>query len=118
MSKVRTSASKKINLMELIRTLTISTTTFERIKKKFDGFQQTDLTDLTTRVHTRLGVLKQNPLSRVVRAFYSLLQSGIGILILATSDNKQKQSVFLSCSLKWQAIIMIILIREITDALS
>ena len=42
MSKVRTSASKKINQMALIRTLTISTTTFERIKEKFYGFRQTD----------------------------------------------------------------------------
>ena len=40
-SKVRTSASKKINLMALIQTLTISTTTFERMKEKFDGFRQT-----------------------------------------------------------------------------
>ena len=37
-AKVRTSASKKINLMPLIRTLTISTTTFEKMKEKFDGF--------------------------------------------------------------------------------
>ena len=36
------SASKKINLMALIRTLTISTTTFERMKEKFDGFRQTE----------------------------------------------------------------------------
>ena len=42
-SKVRTSASKKINVMALIRTLTISTITFERMKEKFDGFRQTDL---------------------------------------------------------------------------
>ena len=40
-SKVRTSASKEINLMALIRTLTISTTTFERMKEKFYGFRQT-----------------------------------------------------------------------------
>ena len=40
-SKVRMSASKKINLMALIRTLTISTTTFERIKEKLYGFRQT-----------------------------------------------------------------------------
>ena len=40
-SKVRMSASKKINLMALIRTLTISTTTFERMKKNVDGFRQT-----------------------------------------------------------------------------
>ena len=40
-SKVRMSVSKKINLMVLIRTLTISTTTFERMKEKFDGFRQT-----------------------------------------------------------------------------
>ena len=42
-SKIRTSASKKINLMTLIRTLTISTTTFERVKEKFDSFRQTAL---------------------------------------------------------------------------
>ena len=42
MLKVRTSASKKINLMALIRTLTISTTTFERMKEKFYGFRQTE----------------------------------------------------------------------------
>ena len=40
-SKFRTSASKKINLMVLIRTLTISTTAFDRMKTKFYGFQQT-----------------------------------------------------------------------------
>ena len=28
-------------MMALIRTLTISTTTFERVKGKFDGFRQT-----------------------------------------------------------------------------
>ena len=37
-----TSASKKINLMALIRTLTISTTTFEGVKEKFYGFRQTE----------------------------------------------------------------------------
>ena len=42
-SNVRTSASNKINLMALIRTLTISTTTFERMKGKFDGFRLTEL---------------------------------------------------------------------------
>ena len=36
------SASKKINLIALIRTLTISTTTFERMKEKFCGFRQTE----------------------------------------------------------------------------
>ena len=41
-SNVRTSASKKINLMALIRTLTISTTTFERMKEKFHGLRQTE----------------------------------------------------------------------------
>ena len=40
-SKFRTSASKKINLMALIRTLTMSTATFERMKEKFYGFRQT-----------------------------------------------------------------------------
>ena len=34
---------KKINLMALIRTLTISTTTFERMKEKLYGFRQTAL---------------------------------------------------------------------------
>ena len=42
-SKVRTSASKTINLMALIRTLTISTTTFKRLKEKLYGFRQTEL---------------------------------------------------------------------------
>ena len=37
----RTSASKKINGMALIRTLTVSTTALERTKAKFDGFRQT-----------------------------------------------------------------------------
>ena len=41
-SKVRTSASKKINLIALIRTLMLSTTTFERVKEKFYGFRQTE----------------------------------------------------------------------------
>ena len=40
-SKVRTLASNKINLMALIRTLTISSTTLERMKEKFYGFRQT-----------------------------------------------------------------------------
>ena len=40
-SKIRKSASKKVNLMALIRTLTISTTSFERMKEKFYGFRQT-----------------------------------------------------------------------------
>ena len=40
-SNDRTSASKKINGMALIRTLTVSTTAFERTKNKFDGFRQT-----------------------------------------------------------------------------
>ena len=40
-SNVRRSASKKINLMALIRTLTISTATFERMKEKFYDFRQT-----------------------------------------------------------------------------
>ena len=40
--EVRTSASKKINLMALIRTLTISTTTFEKMKEKFCEIRQTD----------------------------------------------------------------------------
>ena len=47
-SNVRTPASKKINLMALIRTLTISTTTFERTKEKFDGFRQNDEGDRYT----------------------------------------------------------------------
>ena len=41
-SNVRTSASKKIKLMALIGTLTISTTTFERMKEKFYGCRQTE----------------------------------------------------------------------------
>ena len=45
-SKVRTSASKKINQMALIRTPTISTTTFERMKEKLDSFRQTVWMDL------------------------------------------------------------------------
>ena len=41
-SNDRTSASKKINGMALIRTLTVSTTAFERTKEKFYGFRQTE----------------------------------------------------------------------------
>ena len=41
-SNVRTSASKKINLMALIRTLTILTATLERMKEKFPWFRQTE----------------------------------------------------------------------------
>ena len=41
-SNVRTSASKKINLMALIRTLTILITAFERTKKIFCDFRQTE----------------------------------------------------------------------------
>ena len=40
-SNDRTSASKKINGMALITTLTVSTTAFERTKNKFNGFRQT-----------------------------------------------------------------------------
>ena len=40
-SNDRTSASKKINRMALVRTLTVSTTAFERTKEKLDGFRQT-----------------------------------------------------------------------------
>ena len=41
-SNDRTSASKKINGMALIRTLTVSTTAFDRMKEKFCGFRQTE----------------------------------------------------------------------------
>ena len=41
-SNVRMSASKKINPMALIRTLTISTATFKRVKEKFYGLRQTE----------------------------------------------------------------------------
>ena len=37
----RTSSSKKINGMALIRTLTVSTTALERTKERFCGFRQT-----------------------------------------------------------------------------
>ena len=40
-SNDRTSASKKINGMALIRTLMLSTTAFDRTKEKFYGFRQT-----------------------------------------------------------------------------
>ena len=40
-SNVRTSVSKKIYLMALIRTLTVTAAAFERTKEKFYGFQQT-----------------------------------------------------------------------------
>ena len=50
-SNVRTSASKKINLMAIFRTLTISSTTFERMKEKFDGFRQTEMVDRTFYLH-------------------------------------------------------------------
>ena len=40
-SNDRTSASKKINGMALIRTLMVSTTAFERTKEKCYSFQQT-----------------------------------------------------------------------------
>ena len=42
-SNDRTSASKKLIGMALIRTVTVSTTAFERTKEKFYGFPQTDL---------------------------------------------------------------------------
>ena len=41
-SNDQTSASKKINGMELISTLTVSTNAFERMKEKFYGFWQTE----------------------------------------------------------------------------
>ena len=40
-SNDRTSTSKKINRMTLIRTLMVSTAAFERTKEKFYGFRQT-----------------------------------------------------------------------------
>ena len=40
-SNDRTSASKKINRMALIRTLMVSTIAFERKKEEFYGFRQT-----------------------------------------------------------------------------
>ena len=40
-SNDRTSTSKKINGMTLIRTLMVSTTAFERAKEKFYGVRQT-----------------------------------------------------------------------------
>ena len=43
----RTSASKKINGMALICTLTVSTTAFERTREKFYGFRQTEFTEET-----------------------------------------------------------------------
>ena len=58
-SKVRMSVLKKINLMALIRTLTISTTTtFERMKEKFDGFRQTEIVSMTERKPLRCLVVK------------------------------------------------------------
>ena len=57
MSKVRTSASKKINLMALIQTLTISTTTFERMKEKFYGFRQTEIKKIDAVSRQRIGLL-------------------------------------------------------------
>ena len=60
-SKVRTSASKKINLMALIRTLTISTTTFERMKENSMFFgrlnsvrRMTFVQDSSFRLKTRI----------------------------------------------------------------
>ena len=47
-SKDRTSASKKINLMALIRTLTVSTIAFERKREELYGFRQTVKLDSTT----------------------------------------------------------------------
>ena len=44
-SNNRTSASKKINGMALIRTLTVSTTASEMTKRKFYGFRQTVKSD-------------------------------------------------------------------------
>ena len=54
---VRTSASKKINGMALIRTLTVLNTAFERTKKKFYGFPQTVL--LTSEISGYSGFLLQ-----------------------------------------------------------
>ena len=44
-SNDRTSPSKKINGMALIRTLTVSSAAFEKTKEKFYGFQQTEIWD-------------------------------------------------------------------------
>ena len=46
----RTSASKKINGMALIRTSTVSTAPFERTKEKFYGFWQTVLASVGVHV--------------------------------------------------------------------
>ena len=40
-SNDRTSASKKTNRIALIRTLTVLTTAFGRMKEEFNGFRQT-----------------------------------------------------------------------------
>ena len=44
-SNDRASTSKQIKRMALIRTLTVSTTAFERTKEKFVGFRQTEQGD-------------------------------------------------------------------------
>ena len=57
-SNVRTSASKKINQIALIRTLTVSITAFERMKDKFYVFRQTE----NSACHCRLQEASQNQL--------------------------------------------------------
>ena len=50
----------KINLVALIRTLTTSTSTFKRMKEKFNGFQQTEcFVDIDLKPHAKF---HENPI--------------------------------------------------------
>ena len=65
-SNDRTSASKKVNGMGLIRTLTISTAAFDRTKEKFDGFRQVEIARVTFSELSKLQVTLPRELSGAI----------------------------------------------------
>ena len=92
-SNVRMSVSKKINLMALIRTPTTSTTTFERMKEKFDGFRQTELGNLKIEaiVHMTMKIDTKVCLKILSTKFYSISLKALVYRILKQAINKFQQ---------------------------
>ena len=74
-------SQKKINLMALIRTLTISTTTFERTKAKFSGFRKTVFAIKIVREWAFRRICTGCP--RKIAIFLTDLNSGFNALILS-----------------------------------
>ena len=72
-SNDRTSASKKINGMTLIRILTVSTTAFERRKEKFYRFRQTVFTELSIWLSVSLSCLENGLINKILPIVSTLL---------------------------------------------